>query len=337
MHAEFGIRLPVASPLANPTNIASAAKTAEQLGYHSLWNHDWICLGTTQDRTHISVGSVEIYREDTKPTMFESLTTLAWVAAQTEKIKVGTAVLIAPLREPIVAAKQAANLDVLSNGRLILGVGPGGIRHTKNRDFENIGIPRTEKYERMREYMGAMRELWTKDSATYHGKFVNFDDAELFPKPVQKPSPPMWLGGFKEKSMTITAEMADGWIPPLQSPEAYSTKKEWIMNKAQEFGRDPKKLDWAIEIFACVDKKSEDAWKIAGKTVESIIQGYPIDTVAEVKKVIMVGSVDEVHKIVERYVDAGCYHYEIKFIYRDMDGLFRQLELFRDNVMSSFK
>jgi len=270
--------------------------------------------------------------------MYESLSTLSYVAAITKNVKLGIAVLIVPIRNPIIAAKQAANLDLLSGGRLILGIGPGGIKDkTKNQDFENMAISRSEKYSRLKEYVEAMKVLWTQDLATYHGKYVDFTEAEMFPKPVQKPYPALWLGGFREKSLTLTAELADGWIPPVQSHEEYRARKEWIIKKAEEFGRNPKNIKWAIEIFACIDKKSEDAWRVSGKTVESIIQGYPIDRLEDLKKAIIVGSADEVHNRVEAYVNTGCEHFEFKFIYHTIEGLNKQLELFSDKVMPSFR
>ncbi len=137
---EFGIRLPVGGPLANTSDIARAARRADALGYDAVWVHDFIVWTHMQDKTHVSCGATELVKEDTPPNFYESLTNLAYLAGITERVKLGVAVLCLPYRNPILAAKQLANIDLLSNGRLLLGVGPGPSETRKHPDWP-LGAP----------------------------------------------------------------------------------------------------------------------------------------------------------------------------------------------------
>ena len=139
---QFGIRLPVSGPLATPDAITRVAVEAERLGYDVVWVNDFIAWTTYQNSTHVSSGSLEAVENagpDAEPTYFESLTTLSYVAGVTHAIKLGIAVLCLPFRNPIIAAKQVANVDVLSGGRMILGIGVGAAKSTHNVDFEVLG------------------------------------------------------------------------------------------------------------------------------------------------------------------------------------------------------
>src|SRR5580698_10321766 len=119
---KFGVRLPNSGPLANRENIVRVAGEAERLGYHSVWVHDHVLWGSDQHRTHLSAGSAEALTEAQRPNFYESVTTLSYIAGRTSRIRLGVAVIVLPLRNPLVLARQLANLDVLSEGRLILGV-----------------------------------------------------------------------------------------------------------------------------------------------------------------------------------------------------------------------
>ncbi len=143
--------------MASAKNIARISQEGEALGYDALWVHDYIVWTKELDRTHVSCGSIELVKDAQTPNFYESLTTLSYVAALTKRVRIGTAVLIVPYRNPIVTAKQVANLDVLCDGRLILGVGVGARKSTHNQDFEVLNVPRAEKYDLFREYVNVMK------------------------------------------------------------------------------------------------------------------------------------------------------------------------------------
>ena len=145
---EFGVRLPVAGPFASPEATHRIATLCEGLTFDAVWVHDFIAWTTYQDQHHVSCGSVEALEASDAPPMFmESMTNLAYLAGITSTIKIGIAVLCLPYRNPIIAAKQVANVDFLSNGRLILGIGTGAPKSTNNVDFEVLGVPRKTKYD----------------------------------------------------------------------------------------------------------------------------------------------------------------------------------------------
>lgn len=341
MKAEFGVRLPVAGPLANPEAIRTSAQRAEALGFDTLWVHDFIAWTKYQDRTHVSCGSLETVEaagEDAPPVIFESLTNLAFLAGITSTIRLGVAVLCLPFRNPVVTAKQVACIDVLSNGRLTLGIGVGAASVTHNVDFEVLGVPRNDKYSRTRDYFRAMREIWTKPEPEYTGKFVSFPKTEINPKPVQKPYPPIWIGGGGPKSQDIVAEFGTGWIPPWIPPQQYPEKIASIKEQARAKGRGDVDFTIATEVYVCVAPTNEEAWKIARHTLSVLPEGFADDATPQaIEAAGLVGSPKEIREKLADYVKAGVTHYEMKFIYRDVPMLLRELELWSKEIAPAFR
>ena len=179
---KFGVRLPNSGPLATRKNILEVAANAEALGFHSVWVHDHVLWGTEQHQTHLSAGSAEALQDSQKPNFFESITTLSYVAAKTASVKLGIAVLVLPLRNPLVVGKQLANLDVLSEGRLIVGVAPGAPKITLP-EFEAIGVDYHQRGKITDEYIVALKKVWTENLPSFSGSFVNFREVQMFPKP----------------------------------------------------------------------------------------------------------------------------------------------------------
>jgi probable F420-dependent oxidoreductase len=155
----------------------------------------------------------------------DALAAAAVFAGATERVKILTYVLVVPYHEPVVLAKQIATLDFLSGGRFVLGAAAGHLE----REFEILGVPYRERGARTDEYLRAMKELWTNDKPSFHGKFVNFDRIAFEPRPVQKPHPPILIGGQSDAAMRRAAEN-DGWLPWLvkreQLPEHLARIKE---------------------------------------------------------------------------------------------------------------
>ena len=338
MHkAEFGVRLPVAGPLASRDAIRRVARSSEDWGFDALWVHDFIVWTRIQDRTHLSCGSREAVSDDQVPIFHESLTNLAYLAGITERVRLGVAVLCLPYRNPVVAARQIANIDVLSGGRLILGVGPGGNKSGNNRDFEVLGVPRAEKYERTKDYLKAMIAVWTEDVSSYDGPYFSFPEAEFFPKPAQKPYPVIWGGGWAAKSVDIVAEFCNGWIPAWITPEAYPAKIAEIKDLARAKGRGDIDLEVGTEIFVCIDRSSEVAQERSRLTMSVLPQGFQTNPEeSRIRVSSLIGSVDEVRDTIGHYVDNGVTHFEMKFIYQGVDNLLDQLQLFSAEVLPAF-
>ncbi len=256
---QFGIRLPVAGPLASPQAITRVAREAERLGYDVVWVNDFIAWTTYQNSTHVSSGSLEAVEKagpDAEPTYFESLTTLSYVAGVTETIKLGIAVLCLPFRNPIIAAKQVANVDVLSGGRMILGIGVGAAKSTHNVDFEVLGVSRADKYDKTKDYLRAMMEIWTSPKPAYEGPFISFPETEFAPKPAQKPYPPIWFGGGGDKSVELCAEFGSGWLPPWVVPDEYPGRIAGLEAAAERHGRGDVNFDIGTEVYVCIAETS---------------------------------------------------------------------------------
>lgn len=338
---EFGIRLPVAGPLASVEAVRSVSQKAEELSFDCLWVHDFIAWTKFQDQTHVSCGSLEAVEaagENYPPVFMESLTNLAFLAGITSTIRIGVAVLCLPYRNPIVAAKQVANIDVLSNGRLILGVGVGAAKSTHNVDFEVLGVPRTDKYARTKDYLRAMTRIWTDDHPSYDGDFVRFPETEFAPKPVQKPYPPIWIGGGGPKSVDIAAEFASGWLPPWISPDQYPARIAELHEAAKQYDRQDVDFDIGTEVYVSIGETSEKAQRQAVHTLSVLSEGFADDATPEaIQAAGLIGSPEEIAEKLKRYVNGGVMHYEMKFIYQSIDHYHEQLELFAKQVIPAFR
>jgi alkanesulfonate monooxygenase SsuD/methylene tetrahydromethanopterin reductase-like flavin-dependent oxidoreductase (luciferase family) len=277
---EYGIRLPVAGPLASPAGITRTAKRAEELGYDAVWVHDFIIWTHKQDQMHVSCGATELVQDETPPLFYESLTNLGYLAGVTERVKLGVAVLCLPYRNPIVTAKQLTNIDLYSNGRLILGVGPGGAKDGHNRDFEVLGVPRRDKWERTKEYIRVMTEIWTSDQPSFQGRYISFEPTDLNPKPAQKPHPPLWGPGHIWKdgrpptSLSITAELCTGWIPAFVTPHEYPGRIRELRDMARAAGRGAVDFVVGNEIAACIAETDRAAIERSRRTLGVYSEGF---------------------------------------------------------------
>ncbi len=182
---------------AEPAAAAQIAELAESLGYDSLWTGEHVVLPSPR---------VEPSPMDPDEPILDPLVALAHLAAHTERIRLGTGVIILPQRNPLVLAKQVASLDVLSEGRLILGVGVAYLEP----EMAAIGVPMERRGARADEYLAAMRSLWEDEAPAFHGEFVDFEGVDAHPRPVQRPLPVV-VGGHSERAFRRAARHADGW------------------------------------------------------------------------------------------------------------------------------
>ena len=243
---KYGFTLPGRGPLATPETLGRIARTGEELGYDALFTGDHILVPRNIASPYPYTEGGEFPGSPSGESM-EQLTLLAFLAGQTSKIRLVTSVIIVPHRNPLVAAKALATLDVLSGGRLVVGVGVGWMRE----EFEALGLPPFEERGAVTdEYIRAFKELWTSDDPHFEGKYVSFDDISFLPKPVQKPHPPIWVGGESRPALRRTAELADGWYPlgsnptfPMGTPEQLAAGLERLAMYARRFGRDPSEIE----------------------------------------------------------------------------------------------
>jgi probable F420-dependent oxidoreductase len=327
----FGVRIPVSGPFASVENIKKVSKEAESLGFDTLWVHDLLIWNSEQSAHHVSSGSVEAVVPGSDPNFFESITTLSYLAAITSKVKLGVAVVVLPLRNPIVLAKQVMNLDAFSNGRLILGVGSGAPLVGKT--FESAGVSFEKRGEITDDYLKALVAIFEQNKSSYSGKYSRFSEIEMFPKPLQKPHPPLVVGGLG-RAPRRAALYGDGWIPASLTPDQIRSGIEKIKSIALKNGR---KIgdDFLVghEIFASLAKDSESARRNAAATIGT----YARSIGRGGDEVTLLGSPSEVSKKVENYIEAGVNMFEMKFIYRDLERLSSQLKLFASEVLPSFR
>ena len=197
---QFSFRPPNADYLgfkATPEGIVETTRKAELLGFDAVFLND-----------HIIVKGPRSMVESWGNT-FDPLTSLGYLAAVTERIKLGTSVLIVPYRNPIATAKMIATLDQLSGGRVIVAVGAGW----SEAEFNALGVPYADRGARTNEYLEVWRACWAPDPVSFKGEFVEFEDMHCSPKPVQQPQPPIWVGGSSRPALRRAARFADVWQP----------------------------------------------------------------------------------------------------------------------------
>ena len=243
---KYGFTLPGRGHLATPERLGIIARKGEEFGFDTLLTGDHILVPK-------NISSVYPYTEDGEfpgsgsGESMEQITLLSYIAGQTSKIRLVTSVLIVPHRNPLIAAKSLATLDLLSEGRLVVGVGVGWMRE----EFQALGLPPFEERGAVTdEYIRAFKVLWTEDDPHFQGKYISFDDISFLPKPVQKPHPPIWVGGESRPALRRTAELADGWYPlgsnptfPMGTPEQLKAGLERLAGYAERFGRDPSTIE----------------------------------------------------------------------------------------------
>ena len=193
---KIGVNILNFGPGANPASLQRWARLAEGLGYQFLMISD-----------HVAVTS-DVQSQYPAP-FYDPFITLAWLADVTENVELGTTVTILPYRHPLLTARMAANIDQLSGGRFILGVGVGWAKQ----EFEVLGIPFERRGAIANEYLAVIKKCWTNDVVSHEGRFVSFRDVYTAPRPLRSPHPPIWVGGRSEAAMRRAVRYGDGWHP----------------------------------------------------------------------------------------------------------------------------
>lgn len=215
---------------------AVIAKRAEELGFASYWvpEHPIVPVKTTSPYPASDDGLIpDEYGRITDP-----FVSLARASAVTTKIELGTGICLVPERNPLELAKEVATLDHFSGGRFIFGIGAGWLRE----ETEIMGGDFDHRWGQTKDAVLAMKELWTKDEAEYHGKYYDFPAVRSFPKPAQKPHPPVYMGGSSKYVFKRVVEWGDGWMPVLSPVEDIKAGRQRLNEMAEAAGRDPKEI-----------------------------------------------------------------------------------------------
>jgi probable F420-dependent oxidoreductase len=224
---------------ASPEAVRTRALQAETLGFDSIWLADHVVIPRHVASSYpYAAGGGSPF--DPNLPFYEPISVLNFLAGCTQRVRLGMHVLIIPYRHPVLTAKMLATLDVLSGGRLILGAGVGWMAE----EFAALGAPPYEERGAVTdEYLRLFKVLWTEDEPQFHGKFVQVSDVGFLPKPVQKPHPPIWIGGHTGPALRRTAELGDAWAPiglrppPLLEPAEMEAKIRQLRSLIRQAGR----------------------------------------------------------------------------------------------------
>jgi probable F420-dependent oxidoreductase len=240
-----------------PAVLARVAEVAEEVGLESLWVSEHLVLADPR---------VPPSPMDPEDPILEPVTALAFVAARTRVLRLGTGVLVLPLRNPVVLAKELATLDVLSEGRLIVGIGAGYV----DREFAAVGVPFDGRGERTDEYVAAMRSIWADEHPSADGAFVAFSGVQSRPRPVQRPHPPIVVGGWSAPALRRAVEHANGWYGWGFDPEGAARVLDRVRNTLDRYPRDAALGPLEITITPAGDVDPDAAARYAALGVDRL-------------------------------------------------------------------
>ncbi|MEO8601098.1 MAG: LLM class F420-dependent oxidoreductase [bacterium] len=235
---KFGLMYANAGPFAYPEMLTHLAQTAERVGVESMWAIEHVAIPVGYQSTYPYDPSGKIPAPDQMP-MPDPLISLTYAAAVTKTLRLGTGILILPQRHPLYVAKEVATLDVLSHGRVMLGIGIGWLQE----EFDALGIPFGERAARTAESVRAIRSLWKDEAEPFEGKFYRWGKLEVHPKPVQKPGVPIIVGGHTELAARRAARYGDGFFPGVADDQKLTWLLGIMRDECQKLGRDPSKIE----------------------------------------------------------------------------------------------
>jgi probable F420-dependent oxidoreductase len=238
----IGVSLPNVGVGNTKEGILGVAAGAERHGFDSVWAAHHVLM------PYERASQYPYQRSGTEVAMtpgmqwLDPLVTLSMIAGTTERVRLGTSVFVLPYRDPVTLASEVAALDVLSEGRVILGVGVGWMRE----EFEAIGVPSRERGARTDEHLRVLKALWTEDPASFDGEFTRFDGIVLATKPHNQGGPPVWIGGNTEPALRRALRFGDGWHGFEVFPDELPELRERLERLGEEVGRDPAELELSV-------------------------------------------------------------------------------------------
>ena len=259
----------------DPAKIRDWAQAAEDMGYAYIEVPDHVFGVKARD------GWVPLYNE--RDPFHETFVTLGFLAAVTKSIRLSTGILISPQRQTGVIAKQAAEVDLLSGGRLRLGIGVGW-NHV---EYEALGMDWKTRGARQGEQVQVLRRLWTEDLVTFHGRFHHLVDVSMVPPPAQRPIP-IWFGGSSDAAVKRAARLGDGWMPIMAPGAEAEQKLAALREQLKSFGRDPAKF--GIEAWLRMQSPDPQGWAAAAdgwrRLGADIVMLYPMYRIPKVDDLI---------------------------------------------------
>ena len=248
---------------------------------------------------------------------FEALTTLAAIAARTQRVELGTAVYLSPLRHPVSLAHAVGNLDLLSGGRLLFGIGLGPTTGRVRAEYAACGVDFHQRGQIEEEGLQVMKGLWTGQPFTFHGKLFQIENATLHPLPGRPGGPPVLLAGAAERPLRRIARFADGWLPISPSVQAFSRDWEQICNYCAESGRDPAQL---MKVFYITLHVNRDAAQARKETEAFLEAHYGPDHAAIARtQTVVAGEPERCADALREFAQAGARHFVVRFAASDRE------------------
>lgn len=235
---KYGFQLPQIGEEIDGPSIARFARKVEEVGFHAVFAGDHFVI-PNEIRSFYPYNPRGRFPVAEQPNYLECFTLLTWAAAATRRVRLGPSVMITPYRNPVGIAKTVATLDVLSGGRVILGAGVGWMAE----EFDILGVPFRERGRRTDEYLEICKVLWTQDNPRFQGRFYRFAGLKFGPKPLQKPHPPIWVGGHSTPALTRVVRLGQGWHAAGLRPDEVAGLMAELRRIAEEHGRDPEELE----------------------------------------------------------------------------------------------
>ena len=299
---KVGVSLIVRGSDATQQNLIAMATQAEAWGFDSLWASDHLIIPPL-DTSRYPGSETGQFPDSWLQRYFEPLAILNFLAGRTSRVRLGTSVLILPMRNPIEVAKEVAGADVLSQGRILFGVGVGWFKE----EFDVLKVPFHERGRRTDEYLQICKTLWTQEPATLQGRYYQFKDARFGPKPVQRPHPPILIAGHSPAALRRAARFGDGWHPFALTPEAFNAVVPQFHAAVKEAGRRPED----IEVSLKVRLRFGD-----GPAPQPPLHGSPAQVIATIKA----------------YEALGVQHLVLDFVPETIDNVLATMERFAREV-----
>ena len=258
---------------------------------------------------------------------FSASPAMAAAGGATRSLRIMTGIVIVPLYDPVMLAKLAATVDVVSGGRLDFGIGISGQRGTKV-EFDAVGISVRTRGRRTNEMIEVMKRLWTEEHVSHDGDFFKFEDVTLLPQPAQKPHPPIWVSGRSDAAMRRAALLGDGWYPYLFTVRRLRRSNEAIREIAAEAGRDLTGFHWGLNQPTSI---MEDPEQALAQAAENVGQRYvtPDRSAEDIARALCItGTPEDCVQAIQERIDAGVREINFSFLAPEADQFYQQMELF---------